>query len=155
MISFRFNRPPTGNLSYYADIGKPNPARFCRRIPPRCFALSRLERKALPIYCFSVSSSLKMVVCGGCWTKNFNSGELAPMQTIPCSKCGHPVMLPFQMRQFELRSVIAAGGMGMVFRAFDLNLERELAIKLVKREIAADPQVMASFYREARASAAL
>ncbi len=96
-----------------------------------------------------------MVVCGGCRAKNFISGDLAPMQTIPCSKCGHPVMLPFRMRQFELRSVIASGGMATVFRAFDLNLEREVAIKLLKKEIAADPEVLKSFYREARVIAAL
>ncbi|MDB6024220.1 MAG: serine/threonine protein kinase, partial [Verrucomicrobiales bacterium] len=96
-----------------------------------------------------------MVACGGCRAKNFITGELAPMQTIPCTKCGHPVMLPFRMRQFELRSVIASGGMATVFRAFDLNLEREVAIKLVKKDMAADPEVMKSFYREARVIAAL
>ncbi len=96
-----------------------------------------------------------MVVCGGCWAKNFIPGELGPMETVPCNKCGHPVMLPFRMRQFELRSIIASGGMGTVFRAFDVNLEREVAIKLVRREMAADPAIMKSFYREARASAAL
>ena len=87
--------------------------------------------------------------------KNFITAELAPMQTIPCSKCGHPVMLPFRMRQFELRSVIASGGMATVFRAFDLNLEREVAIKLLKKEMAEDAEVLKSFYREARVIAAL
>jgi eukaryotic-like serine/threonine-protein kinase len=96
-----------------------------------------------------------MVTCGRCNTKNFIPGELAPWETVPCAKCEHPVMLPVQMRQFELRSVIASGGMGTVFRAFDLNLHREVAIKLVKREMAADPHVMAGFYREARVGAAL
>jgi serine/threonine protein kinase len=96
-----------------------------------------------------------MVVCGSCRAKNFITGDLAPMETTPCSKCGHPVMLPFRMRQFELRSVIASGGMATVFRAFDLNLEREVAIKLLKKEMAADPEVLKSFYREARVIAAL
>jgi serine/threonine protein kinase len=77
------------------------------------------------------------------------------MQTLPCVKCGHPVMLPAQMRQFELRSIIASGGMGTVFRAFDVYLQREVALKMMKREMAQDAEVMASFYREARASAAL
>lgn len=96
-----------------------------------------------------------MVNCGRCGTKNFIPGDLPPWETVPCAKCEHPVMLPVKMRQFELRAVIASGGMGTVFRAFDLNLHREVAIKLVKREMAADPHVMAGFYREARVGAAL
>ncbi|MFN7138040.1 MAG: serine/threonine-protein kinase, partial [Limisphaerales bacterium] len=109
----------------------------------------------LQCYYRFVSKPLKMVNCGRCNTKNFIPGELPPWETVPCAKCQHPVLLPVQMRQFELRSVIASGGMGTVFRAFDLNLQREVAIKLVKREMTSDPHVMAGFYREARVGAAL
>jgi serine/threonine protein kinase len=45
--------------------------------------------------------------------------------------------------------------MGTVYRAFDVHLEREVAVKLVKREMLEDKQVMESFYREARAGASL
>ncbi len=96
-----------------------------------------------------------MVNCGRCGTKNFISGELPPWETTPCAKCEHPVMLPVKMRQFELRSVIASGGMGTVFRAFDTNLHREVAIKLIKREMTADQHIMTGFYREARVGASL
>lgn len=100
-------------------------------------------------------SALKMVECGACRVKNFIPGDLPPMETTPCSKCGHPVMAPVNLRQFELRSVIASGGMGTVFRAFDMNLQREVAIKILKPDMAADPEIMASFFREARAGAGL
>ena len=96
-----------------------------------------------------------MVECGKCHVKNFIPGELPPWETVPCARCGHPCMLPVRMRQFELRSVIASGGMGTVFRAYDLNLWREVAIKLVKPEMAQDEQIMKGFYREARAGASL
>ncbi len=96
-----------------------------------------------------------MVVCGGCQTKNFIPGDLPPLAAQPCSKCGHPVMMPMQLRQFELRSVIASGGMGTVYRAFDVTLQREVAVKLMKRELLEDQESMESFYREARAGAAL
>jgi eukaryotic-like serine/threonine-protein kinase len=65
------------------------------------------------------------------------------------------VIVPFRIRQFELREVIASGGMGTVYRSHDVTLERDVAVKLLKREMAADQQVMESFYREARAGAAL
>lgn len=96
-----------------------------------------------------------MVECGKCHVKNFIPGELPPMETVPCTRCGHPVMLPVSLRQFELRSVIASGGMGTVYRAFDMNLQREVAVKILKPEMAHDPEIMASFFREARAGAAL
>jgi eukaryotic-like serine/threonine-protein kinase len=96
-----------------------------------------------------------MVTCGGCKVKIFIPGDLSPLATTPCSKCGYPVMMPMQLRQFELRSVIASGGMGTVFRAFDTMLHREIALKMLKKEMAEDQEVLESFYREARASAAL
>jgi len=101
------------------------------------------------------SKPLKMVTCGRCKTKTFISGDLAPFATEPCKKCGHPVLLPVLLRNFELRTVIASGGMGTVYTARDIKLEREVALKMVKREMAADPEIMQAFYREARAGASL
>ena len=98
---------------------------------------------------------LRMVSCRGCGAKIFIPGDLAPLATTACSKCGHELMMPMQLRQFELRHPIASGGMGTVYRSFDVNLERECAVKLMKRELKEDPQALESFYREARAAAAL
>jgi serine/threonine protein kinase len=96
-----------------------------------------------------------MVSCGGCGAKVFICGDLAPLTTTPCTKCGYAIMMPMRLRQFELREAIASGGMGTVYRAFDLTLEREVAVKLMKRELADDSNALESFYREARAAAAL
>jgi eukaryotic-like serine/threonine-protein kinase len=96
-----------------------------------------------------------MVECGGCRAKIFIPSDLPPFEAIPCTRCGHPIFMPMRLRQFELRSVVASGGMGTVYRAMDLSLERTVAIKMLKREMAEDEEVLASFYREARASAAL
>ena len=98
---------------------------------------------------------LRMVSCSGCGARIFIPGDLPPLSTTACSKCGHELMMPMQLRQFELRSAIASGGMGTVYRSFDMNLEREVAVKLMKRELKEDTQALESFYREARAAAAL
>jgi serine/threonine protein kinase len=103
----------------------------------------------------SDKASLKMVTCSGCETKVFISGDLPPLATEPCKKCGHPIMMPLLLRQFELRSVIASGGMGTVYRSFDTVLERMVAVKLMKKELLSDPTASEDFYREARACAAL
>jgi serine/threonine-protein kinase len=98
---------------------------------------------------------LKMVTCPGCETKVFIPGDLAPLSSVPCSKCGHSIMMPMRLQQFELRSKIASGGMGTVYRAWDVSLERQVAVKLMKPDLAKDPEALESFYREARACASL
>ncbi|MBI1178601.1 protein kinase [bacterium] len=96
-----------------------------------------------------------MVPCAGCGARSFISNDLAPFETIPCSKCGHPLMLPVMMQHFELQSFVASGGMGSVYSAYDTVLERQVAIKLMKRELAEDQEAYEGFFREARACASL
>lgn len=96
-----------------------------------------------------------MVSCGRCGAKVFIPGDLEPLATTPCTKCGQSLMMPMRLRQFELRDAIASGGMGTVYRAMDLTLDREVAVKLMKQELVEDHKALDSFEREARAAAAL
>jgi len=57
--------------------------------------------------------------------------------------------------RYRLDAQIGAGGMSMVFRAFDTVLERQVAIKLMHSDIAADADQLERFRREARAVAQL
>ena len=57
-------------------------------------------------------------------------------------------MMPMQLRQFELRSKIASGGQGKVYRAFDTVLERLVAVKLMRKELESTPG-SGKFIREA------
>jgi serine/threonine protein kinase len=98
---------------------------------------------------------LRMVTCHWCGTKEFIPGDLVPLATVPCRKCGQPIMMPMQLRQFELRSFVASGGNGTVYRGWDTTLERQVAVKLMKKELLEDTQARESFYREARACAQL
>ena len=50
---------------------------------------------------------------------------------------------------------IGAGGMGVVYRAHDERLDRDVAIKVLAEEVAADPDRLARFEREAKAVAKL
>jgi serine/threonine protein kinase len=102
-----------------------------------------------------LKNTLKMVPCAGCGTKSFIANDLAPFETVPCTKCGHPIMLPVMMQHFELQAYVASGGMGTVYSAFDTMLERVVAIKLMKRELAEDQEAYEGFFREARACASL
>jgi eukaryotic-like serine/threonine-protein kinase len=57
--------------------------------------------------------------------------------------------------RYRLDAQIGSGGMSTVYRAFDANLERRVAIKLLHREIASDSDQLERFRREARAVAQL
>jgi tRNA A-37 threonylcarbamoyl transferase component Bud32 len=57
--------------------------------------------------------------------------------------------------RYRLDAQIGSGGMSTVYRAFDLTLERQVAIKLMHREIASDSDQLERFRREARAVARL
>jgi serine/threonine-protein kinase len=57
--------------------------------------------------------------------------------------------------RYELMDRVATGGMGTVYRATDTRLHREVAVKVLKPELAGDPRFVERFRREARAAAAL
>jgi Tol biopolymer transport system component/serine/threonine protein kinase len=60
-----------------------------------------------------------------------------------------------RVAKFEIVDTIGAGGMGQVYRARDLELERDVALKVLPEQFAGDAERLARFRREARAIAAL
>ena len=56
---------------------------------------------------------------------------------------------------YEITDSLGAGGMGEVYRARDTKLGRDVAIKILPDALAADPDRIARFEREAKALAAL
>jgi serine/threonine protein kinase len=59
------------------------------------------------------------------------------------------------LAHYRINTAIGAGGMGEVYRATDLKLGREVALKVLPPDMARDPERLARFQREARAVAAL
>ncbi len=57
--------------------------------------------------------------------------------------------------RYRLEARIGAGGMSTVYRALDETLQRQVAIKLMNREVASDSDQLERFRREARAVAQL
>ncbi len=60
-----------------------------------------------------------------------------------------------RLGSYEIVSLLGSGGMGDVYKAKDLKLGRTVAIKLLQKNLAADPERLKSFEQEARAASAL
>jgi TolB-like protein len=56
---------------------------------------------------------------------------------------------------YRIAEKIGAGGMGEVYRAHDDRLDRDVAVKVLPEELAANPERLARFEREAKAVAQL
>ena len=56
---------------------------------------------------------------------------------------------------YEVTALLGVGGMGEVYRATDMNLGRQVAIKVLPEAFAQDPERLARFEREAKTLAAL
>jgi serine/threonine protein kinase len=65
------------------------------------------------------------------------------------------VQAPETLGPFRLTRLLGRGGMGEVWQAFDSNLERDVAVKLMRKELLANEEAVKRFSREARAVARL
>ena len=66
-----------------------------------------------------------------------------------------PLESDTKLLHYQLIEKIGEGGMGVVWRALDMNLDRQVAIKVLPDDFAADPERLARFEREAKLLAAL
>lgn len=64
-------------------------------------------------------------------------------------------MIGSQLRHYRILRSLGRGGMGEVYLAHDTTLGRDVALKVLRPEVAADQDRRARFEREARAVAAL
>jgi serine/threonine protein kinase len=66
-----------------------------------------------------------------------------------------PISIGTQLGSHEITALLGKGGMGEVYRARDLKLKREVAIKVLPEEFSRDPERVSRFQREAESLAAL
>jgi serine/threonine protein kinase/Tol biopolymer transport system component len=71
------------------------------------------------------------------------------------STSDHPDLVGKRISHYQIVEKIGAGGMGIVYKARDLHLDRFVAIKLLPAERVSDPERKRRFVLEARAASAL
>src|SRR5437763_8215010 len=63
--------------------------------------------------------------------------------------------VPRRLRRYELRQQIGRGNVGEVWRAYDLQLRRDVAVKIVHTDLQSDPHFLSNFTQEGQALTSL
>jgi hypothetical protein len=112
-----------------------------------------------------------VVQCPGC-SRSFSIAEAARGKRTRCKQCGRTFLaaetvgdapapppaapgLPAAIGRFQVRARVGVGSFGAVYRAFDPQLDREVALKVPRPGVLDEPRRVERFLREARAAARL
>ena len=98
--------------------------------------------------------AVDFMVCPGCGVE-IDTTELPALLDIECPQCHAPVKVAGKLANFRILDLIGAGGMGAVYLAQDDALDRRVAIKVMLSSVGQNPEMLATFRREAQAAARL
>ena len=101
------------------------------------------------------------IYCSAC--KKVITSEIPEgTQEITCPECSAPVAVPENqlapgavIGDFLLEKPLSGGGMGMVYLARQISLDRPVALKVLHEKFAGNQEYIEGLFREARAAAKL
>jgi len=90
--------------------------------------------------------------CSNCHTTIDMTG-VPVFSDVVCPVCGQPIKARVHFNHFKILSLLGEGGMGSVYRAVDVNLDREVALKVLKISLSKSADECEKLAREARTTA--
>ena len=92
--------------------------------------------------------------CLGCGTP-VDTTAAEPLERIPCPNCGKKIRVEKTFDHFVVVETLGVGGMGTVYKARDTQLDRFVALKLLRRNLAGEVDHNARLQQEARIAASV
>ncbi|HET6888949.1 MAG TPA: serine/threonine-protein kinase [Candidatus Udaeobacter sp.] len=93
-------------------------------------------------------------ICPGCGT-TVDTTEVEPLVRIACPTCGKKIRVERTFDHFVVVETLGVGGMGTVYKARDTQLDRFVALKLLRRDLGGEEDHKARLQQEARIAAAV
>jgi len=101
-----------------------------------------------------VAERVKKMACPKCGHEFDPTGAKA-LSKMPCPECKESIRVQARFGKFLLRDRLGVGPSGVVFEAFDEQLHRQVALKILKSDGKEDEKMAKQFIREARTIASL
>ena len=92
--------------------------------------------------------------CPNCGTL-VDISEQEPLAKFECPNCGAAMRASRRYNHFSIVEHLGTGGMGAVYKALDRNLNRMVALKLLRKELSADENYIVKLEDEARITASI
>jgi len=96
-----------------------------------------------------------MKICPACHSRYDDAVKFCPHDGIVLPDPVDAFLGQRLMGQFDIRERCGQGAMGTVYKAHQMNMDRLVAIKILRQDLVRDRTVVKRFYREAKAAARL
>jgi eukaryotic-like serine/threonine-protein kinase len=102
-------------------------------------------------------------VCGACGARYPGDALFCPLDGMPLQSAvsagreaeDDPYLGQEISGHIEIRQLVGIGAMGRVYRAFQRGIDRDVAVKILHRELSANAQLVSRFTREAKVASRL